>query len=233
MCIYRERGKRQRGGERERDGEKGSVCEQAWVPFDNYFGKCSERPKIMSRSWDLGGLYAERHTPPSPPCAEKQQQVLCGGHGVLEPTLPCAHWVGLLILVVRPSTLYWPTKSAAFLAGFFWLVGEKWHLELGYSKGWRELSPLEVKNSRIPASLVKPAGLGTARHHPGPPWVPHTDASSRRCSEPVTHMSDSHCRDVISCTNCVFTEKRESLLSGALGKNLARVGGSGSHKPEI
>lgn len=105
MYIERAERDREEEEERERDREKGSVCEQAGVPSDNYFGNCSERPEIMSGSWGLGGLYAKRHTHIHTPCAEKQQQALCGGHGVPEPALPCARWAGLLILVVRPSTL--------------------------------------------------------------------------------------------------------------------------------
>lgn len=88
---------------------------------------------------------------------------------------------------------------------------------------------MEAKNSQRPAGLVRPVGLGTACCHPGPPWTCHMPIL---VPEPVTHMSDSHCRDVIACTNCISTEKRESLPSGASRKNSAREAGNGSHKPE-
>lgn len=66
------------------------------------FREAKNNERILG-SW--GSLCRETHTP-SPPCAEKQQQALCGGHGVPEPALPYARWEGLLILVVRPSMLY-------------------------------------------------------------------------------------------------------------------------------
>lgn len=118
-----------------------------------------------------------------------------------------------------------------FVAEFFWPVGEKWHLILGYSTGWSELSLVEAKNN-----LSQACGMGQAYGrqtvsaccHLALPGAICRDTRSRRCLAACYSYVRFPLSRCVSRTRCISIEEHESLPRGPLC-----CGGKGCyHNPE-
>lgn len=118
-----------------------------------------------------------------------------------------------------------------FVAEFFWPVGEKWHLILGYSTGWSELSLVEAKNNLSQACVGWVRPTDARQCPPAVTWPsqgPYADTRSRRCLAACYSYVRFPLSRCVSRTRCISIEEHESLPRGPLC-----CGGKGCyHNPE-